>query len=184
MWGSPTCCRVSLATSSTWSPNPRLEWSSRQRSEPAPSPLRDPSPSCPRHWSAAHPTAAQPPSLGIVPPCFCQSIETEGKRIKAQIWDTAGQERYRAITSAYYRGAVGALLVYDISKHVTFENVERWCVDRHRSTSELVARAAAVVLVHPFPLLVVSAARRQRREPPRAARMYPWAVCGRATADQ
>lgn len=38
----------------------------------------------------------------------------------------AGQERYRAITSAYYRGAVGALLVYDISKHVTFENVERW----------------------------------------------------------
>merc|ERR1712167_234576 len=46
--------------------------------------------------------------------------------IKAQIWDTAGQERYRAITSAYYRGAVGALLVYDISKHVTYENVERW----------------------------------------------------------
>eukprot|EP01034_Spumella_vulgaris_P027285 gene27285-33982_t len=45
---------------------------------------------------------------------------------QAQIWDTAGQERYRAITSAYYRGAVGALLVYDISKHVTFENVERW----------------------------------------------------------
>lgn len=39
---------------------------------------------------------------------------------------TAGQERYRAITSAYYRGAVGALLVYDISKRLTFENVERW----------------------------------------------------------
>eukprot|EP00640_Fibrocapsa_japonica_P003967 CAMPEP_0113943266 /NCGR_PEP_ID=MMETSP1339-20121228/22467_1 /TAXON_ID=94617 /ORGANISM="Fibrocapsa japonica" /LENGTH=217 /DNA_ID=CAMNT_0000948095 /DNA_START=120 /DNA_END=773 /DNA_ORIENTATION=- /assembly_acc=CAM_ASM_000762 len=55
-----------------------------------------------------------------------KSIQTEGKIIKAQIWDTAGQERYRAITSAYYRGAVGALLVYDISKHVTFENVERW----------------------------------------------------------
>jgi len=48
------------------------------------------------------------------------------KTIKAQIWDTAGQERYRAITSAYYRGAVGALLVYDISKHGTYENVERW----------------------------------------------------------
>lgn len=43
-----------------------------------------------------------------------------------QIWDTAGQERYRAITSAYYRGAVGALLVYDISKHQTFENCEQW----------------------------------------------------------
>jgi len=55
-----------------------------------------------------------------------KSIQAEGKTIKAQIWDTAGQERYRAITSAYYRGAVGALLVYDISKHQTFENVERW----------------------------------------------------------
>jgi len=38
----------------------------------------------------------------------------------------AGQERYRAITSAYYRGAVGALLVYDIAKHQTYENVGRW----------------------------------------------------------
>ncbi|KAE8678096.1 Ras-related protein RABA1i [Hibiscus syriacus] len=46
--------------------------------------------------------------------------------IKAQIWDTAGQERYRAITSAYYRGAVGALLIYDVTRRVTFENVERW----------------------------------------------------------
>jgi len=55
-----------------------------------------------------------------------RSIQTEGKTIKAQIWDTAGQERYRAITSAYYRGAVGALLVYDISKYSTFKNVERW----------------------------------------------------------
>mmetsp|Transcript_67352 Transcript_67352/g.170887 ORF Transcript_67352/g.170887 Transcript_67352/m.170887 type:complete len:213 (+) Transcript_67352:105-743(+) len=55
-----------------------------------------------------------------------KSIQTNGKVIKAQIWDTAGQERYRAITSAYYRGAVGALLVYDISKRVTFENLERW----------------------------------------------------------
>merc|ERR1712070_932060 len=55
-----------------------------------------------------------------------RSIQVDNKTIKAQIWDTAGQERYRAITSAYYRGAVGALLVYDISKHVTYENVERW----------------------------------------------------------
>ncbi|KAJ8398406.1 hypothetical protein AAFF_G00426610 [Aldrovandia affinis] len=46
--------------------------------------------------------------------------------VKAQIWDTAGLERYRAITSAYYRGAVGALLVYDIAKHLTYESVERW----------------------------------------------------------
>ena len=55
-----------------------------------------------------------------------KSIQAEGKTIKAQIWDTAGQERYRAITSAYYRGAVGALLVYDMTKHGTFENVDRW----------------------------------------------------------
>ena len=55
-----------------------------------------------------------------------KSIQTDGKVIKAQIWDTAGQERYRAITSAYYRGAVGALLVYDISKRLTYDNVARW----------------------------------------------------------
>ncbi|XP_040564673.1 ras-related protein Rab-11B [Lepeophtheirus salmonis] len=55
-----------------------------------------------------------------------RSIQVDGKTVKAQIWDTAGQERYRAITSAYYRGAVGALLVYDIAKHLTYENVDRW----------------------------------------------------------
>ncbi|KAI8348710.1 small GTPase [Mortierella sp. GBAus27b] len=55
-----------------------------------------------------------------------RSIQVDTKTIKAQIWDTAGQERYRAITSAYYRGAVGALLVYDIAKHQTYENVSRW----------------------------------------------------------
>ncbi|TFY59530.1 hypothetical protein EVJ58_g5714 [Rhodofomes roseus] len=55
-----------------------------------------------------------------------RSITVDGKTLKAQIWDTAGQERYRAITAAYYRGAVGALLVYDISKHQTYVNVTRW----------------------------------------------------------
>ncbi|KAJ2077605.1 Rab GTPase ypt31 [Coemansia sp. RSA 988] len=55
-----------------------------------------------------------------------RSIQVDGKIIKAQIWDTAGQERYRAITSAYYRGAVGALLVYDIAKHPTYDNVTTW----------------------------------------------------------
>lgn len=43
-----------------------------------------------------------------------------------QVWDTAGQERYRAITSAYYRGAVGALITYEIAKLRTFNNIERW----------------------------------------------------------
>ncbi|KAK4438873.1 Ras-related protein YPT3 [Sesamum alatum] len=55
-----------------------------------------------------------------------RSLTIDGKVIKAQIWDTAGQERYRAITSAYYRGAVGALLVYDVTRRPTFENVLRW----------------------------------------------------------
>ncbi|KAI0345059.1 GTPase [Trametopsis cervina] len=55
-----------------------------------------------------------------------RSLAIDSKTVKAQIWDTAGQERYRAITSAYYRGAVGALLVYDISKHATYTNVTRW----------------------------------------------------------
>lgn len=55
-----------------------------------------------------------------------QKMVIDGKEIKAQIWDTAGQERFRAVTSAYYRGAVGALIVYDISRRQTFENVSRW----------------------------------------------------------
>ncbi|XP_072996118.1 ras-related protein Rab11C-like [Typha latifolia] len=55
-----------------------------------------------------------------------RTLQIESKTIKAQIWDTAGQERYRAITSAYYRGAVGALLVYDITKKQNFDNILRW----------------------------------------------------------
>lgn len=55
-----------------------------------------------------------------------QSMGIDGKEVKAQIWDTAGQERFRAVTSAYYRGAVGALVVYDISRMTTFESVDRW----------------------------------------------------------
>eukprot|EP01018_Ginkgo_biloba_P028530 Gb_30583 [translate_table: standard] len=68
-----------------------------------------------------------------------RSINVDDKLIKAQIWDTAGQERYRAITSAYYRGAVGALLVYDITRHTSFENVERWLKElREHSDSNIV----------------------------------------------
>ncbi|RCH91238.1 hypothetical protein CU097_001841 [Rhizopus azygosporus] len=55
-----------------------------------------------------------------------RSIQVDNKVIKAQIWETAGQERYCFITSAYYRGAVGALLVYDISKRSTYESVDLW----------------------------------------------------------
>jgi len=55
----------------------------------------------------------------------------DGTKIKVQIWDTAGQERFRAITRGYYRGAVGALIVYDITKAITFKNVEKWLQEMH-----------------------------------------------------
>jgi len=59
--------------------------------------------------------------------------------IYLKVWDTAGQERYRAITSAYYRGAVGAVLVYDLSKQKTFENVARWLQEvREHAESSIV----------------------------------------------
>lgn len=49
-----------------------------------------------------------------------------GGTVKAQIWDTAGQERYRAITSSHYRRAVGALLVYDVTRQSSFQNCLKW----------------------------------------------------------
>eukprot|EP00903_Cladosiphon_okamuranus_P009436 g8996.t1 len=49
-----------------------------------------------------------------------------GRKVKLQIWDTAGQERFRNITSAYYRGSMGILLVYDVSDEKTFRNVSNW----------------------------------------------------------
>ncbi|CAL8086554.1 unnamed protein product [Calicophoron daubneyi] len=55
-----------------------------------------------------------------------KTIELEGKKIKLQIWDTAGQERFQTITASYYRGAMGIMLVYDITSRNTFENIDRW----------------------------------------------------------
>ncbi|KAG0498108.1 hypothetical protein HPP92_002438 [Vanilla planifolia] len=60
-----------------------------------------------------------------------QKMELDGKEVKAQIWDTAGQERFKAVTSAYYRGAVGALVVYDISRRQTFDSIGRWLNELH-----------------------------------------------------
>ncbi|KAL9336278.1 hypothetical protein Peur_033343 [Populus x canadensis] len=55
-----------------------------------------------------------------------KTLAMHNKTVKAQIWDTAGQERYRAVTSAYYRGAVGAMLVYDMTKRQSFDHMARW----------------------------------------------------------
>ena len=81
-------------------------------------------------------------------------MQVEGKIIKAQIWDTAGQERYRAITSAYYRGALGAVLVYDVSKPTTFENISRWLKElRDHVAKEIgpIAKPRSIMIVPELP---------------------------------
>lgn len=55
-----------------------------------------------------------------------RTILINGSKVKTQVWDTAGQERFRTITTAYYRGAHGILLVYDITNRQTFSNINNW----------------------------------------------------------
>lgn len=64
-----------------------------------------------------------------------RTVELDGKRIKLQIWDTAGQERFRTITTAYYRGAMGILLVYDVTDETSFNNIRNWMrnIEQHAS---------------------------------------------------
>ncbi|XP_043411172.1 ras-related protein Rab-8B isoform X1 [Prionailurus bengalensis] len=65
-----------------------------------------------------------------------RTIELDGKKIKLQIWDTAGQERFRTITTAYYRGAMGIMLVYDITNEKSFDNIKNWIrnIEEHASS--------------------------------------------------
>ncbi|KAE8714986.1 Ras-related protein RABA1d [Hibiscus syriacus] len=74
------------------------------------------------------------PTIGVE--FATRNIRVNIKVVKAQIWDTAGQERYRAITSAYYRGALGALLVYDVTRNYTFESIERWLKELRDHTDD------------------------------------------------
>ncbi|KAK7067922.1 Ras-related protein Rab-10 [Halocaridina rubra] len=62
-----------------------------------------------------------------------KTIELRGKKIKLQIWDTAGQERFHTITTSYYRGAMGIMLVYDITNSKSFDNIAKWLrnIDEH-----------------------------------------------------
>ncbi|KAL5370446.1 putative Rab2 GTPase [Cryptosporidium parvum] len=62
-------------------------------------------------------------------------INLDAKKIKLQIWDTAGQESFRSITRSYYRGAAGALLVYDITRRDTFNHLSKWLNDVKRNAT-------------------------------------------------
>jgi len=63
-----------------------------------------------------------------------KTVDIDSKLVKIQIWDTAGQEAFQAITRTYYKGAVGALLVYDITRKETFLHVMKW-LDEVRNNS-------------------------------------------------
>ena len=67
-----------------------------------------------------------------------RTIQLDGKTIKLQIWDTAGQERFRTITSSYYRGAHGIIVVYDVTEVESFNNVRQWLHEIDRYASEAV----------------------------------------------
>ena len=69
-------------------------------------------------------------TIGVPP-----TVRIDGQTVKAQLWDTAGQERYRAITTAFYREAVGAIIVYDITKEEYVKNVEKLVQDIRNNTS-------------------------------------------------
>ncbi|CAB4252482.1 similar to Saccharomyces cerevisiae YFL038C YPT1 Rab family GTPase, involved in the ER-to-Golgi step of the secretory pathway [Maudiozyma barnettii] len=68
-----------------------------------------------------------------------KTVELEGKTVKLQIWDTAGQERFRTITSSYYRGSHGIIIVYDITDQESFNGVKMWLqeIDRYATSTVL-----------------------------------------------
>ena len=67
-----------------------------------------------------------------------KTISINGKSIKIQIWDTAGQEAFQAITRTYYKGAIGALLVYDITRKETFIHVTKWLEEVRNNSSKTI----------------------------------------------
>jgi len=65
-----------------------------------------------------------------------RTVKIDKKTVKLQIWDTAGQERFRTITSAYYRGADGIIMVYDVTSQDSFDHVNDWLKEVNRYASE------------------------------------------------
>eukprot|EP00698_Gefionella_okellyi_P006304 TRINITY_DN15686_c0_g1_i1.p1 TRINITY_DN15686_c0_g1~~TRINITY_DN15686_c0_g1_i1.p1 ORF type:complete len:219 (-),score=30.74 TRINITY_DN15686_c0_g1_i1:26-682(-) len=69
-----------------------------------------------------------------------RTIELDGKIVKLQIWDTAGQERFRTITSSYYRGANGIIIVYDVTDQESFSNIQNWLTEIKKYAGETVQK--------------------------------------------
>lgn len=66
-----------------------------------------------------------------------RTVTVDGERVKLQIWDTAGQERFRTITSTYYRGTHGVIVVYDVTSGESFANVKRWLHEIEQNCEEV-----------------------------------------------
>jgi len=67
-----------------------------------------------------------------------RTFKINNRVFKIEIWDTAGQERYKSITAAYYKGAKGALVVYDITSKISFENIDKWMLEiKEKSSKDL-----------------------------------------------
>ncbi len=83
-------------------------------------------------------------------------MNQQGNRVKLAIWDTAGQERFRTLTPSYYRGAQGAILVYDVSSRESFTKVEDWLTEletystNHDLIKMLVSRSVTCSLLLGF----------------------------------
>ena len=92
------------------------------------------------------------------------TIDLDDATVKLQIWDTAGQERFRTITSSYYRGAHGIIIVYDITSLESFQNVKQWLHEIDRFGSEAVAKLLVGAKVRSyFARVLVCAAPPMRR---------------------
>lgn len=69
-----------------------------------------------------------------------RTFDLNGSTVKLQIWDTAGQERFKTITSSYYKGAHGIILVYDITDRQSFKDIENWLAEVDKFGNENVVK--------------------------------------------
>ena len=74
---------------------------------------------------------------------MCKNYSINGKIFKIEMWDTAGQERYKSITAAYYKGAKGAMIVYDVTNKESFDNVDKW----HNEIKEKASKTINIMMI-------------------------------------